>query len=90
MTQDSMDGGHTTGREAPQRVFLLSPANAGGERMALVLSPGARFPLAQAVQGEGAPIGHVFRFAGGLYFRGKLAYAEAFARPPRLAPLPRR
>ncbi len=50
--------------------------------MALVLSPAARFPLARAVQGEGAALGHVFRFASGLYFRGKLAYAEAFARPP--------
>ncbi|HYG67277.1 MAG TPA: hypothetical protein VD838_06445 [Anaeromyxobacteraceae bacterium] len=62
----------------PPRVFLLSPANSGGERMALVLSPRARFPLAQAVQSRGAPIGEVFRFASGLYFRGKLAYAERF------------
>jgi hypothetical protein len=54
--------------------------------MALVLSPAARFPLARAVQGEGAPIGHVFEFASGLYFRGKLAYAVAFARPPRGVP----
>lgn len=50
--------------------------------MALVLSPRARFPLARAVQAGGAPLGEVFRFASGLYFRGKLAYAEAFARPP--------
>ncbi len=63
-------------------MFLLSPANSGGERMALVLSPRARFPLAHAVQAAGAPIGEVFRFASGLYFRGKLAYADAFARPP--------
>lgn len=54
--------------------------------MRLVLAPRAQFPLARAVQGEGAPIGHVFRFASGLYFRGKLAYAEAFARPPRGVP----
>jgi hypothetical protein len=67
-------------------VFLLSPANAGGERMALVLSPRAGFELAGRVQREGAPIGEVFRFASGLYFRGKLAYAEAFARPPRGVP----
>jgi hypothetical protein len=50
--------------------------------MALVMSAGARFPLALAVQGEGAPVGEVFRFASGLYFRGKLAYALAFGRPP--------
>src|SRR5512146_2146988 len=66
----------------PPRVFLLSPARAGGERMGLVLSPRARFALAHAVQGEGAPLGEVFRFASGLYFRGKLAYALAFGRPP--------
>ena len=69
------------------RVFLLSPANAAGERMGLLLRSGADFPLARAVQSEaGAPIGEVFRFASGLYFRGKLAYAEAFARPPRGVP----
>jgi hypothetical protein len=67
-------------------VFLLSPANSGGERMALVLSPRARFALAHAVQGDGAPLGEVFAFASGLYFRGKLAYARAFGRPPRGVP----
>ncbi len=81
-TQGAMRTGHTARRRPPQRVFLLSPANSAGERMALVLSPRARFPLAQAVQAGGAPLGEVFRFASGLYFRGKLAYAEAFARPP--------
>jgi hypothetical protein len=50
--------------------------------MGLVLSPRARFQLAHAVQGDGAPLGEVFRFASGLYFRGKLAYAERFAAPP--------
>jgi hypothetical protein len=77
-----MDGRHIATRRPAQRVFLLSPANSGGERMGLVLSPRARFPLALAVQGRGAPLGEVFRFASGLYFRGKLAYAEAFSRPP--------
>jgi hypothetical protein len=51
--------------------------------VALVLSPRARFPLAHAVQGSGAPLGEVFRFASGLYFRGKLEYALAFGRPPQ-------
>ena len=54
--------------------------------MALLLSPRASFPLAWAVQGDGAPLGEVFRFASGLYFRGKLAYAEAFGRPPLRTP----
>jgi hypothetical protein len=67
-------------------VFLLSPASAGGARMALVLSARARFELAHRVQREGAPLGEVFRFTSGLYFRGKLAYAEAFGRAPRGEP----
>ncbi len=32
---------------------------------------------------EGAELGEVFSFVSSLYFRGKLAYARAFARPPR-------
>jgi hypothetical protein len=32
---------------------------------------------------EGAELGDVFSFVSSLYFRGKLAYARAFARPPR-------
>ena len=67
----------------PPRVFLLSPARAGGERMGLLLSPRAGFALAWEFQQKGAAVGEVFQFASGLYFRGKLAYARAFARPPR-------
>ena len=64
------------------RVFLLSPARCDGERAKLVLRPEASFPLARALHAEaGAPIGDVFSFLSGLYFRGKLAYANAFARP---------
>jgi hypothetical protein len=55
--------------------------------MALVLSPRAAFPLARALRSPaGAPLGEVFSFASGLYFRGKLAYAEEFARPPPALP----
>lgn len=60
------------------RVFLLSPANSGGERAAMLLREGASFPLARAVRSGGAPVGEVFSFLSGLYFRGKLAYARAF------------
>jgi len=64
------------------RIFLLSPAHCGGERARLVLSERARFDLARRVQtGGGATLGEVFSFLSGLYFRGKLAYARAFARP---------
>jgi hypothetical protein len=61
------------------RVFLLSPANASGERAALLLRGAASFPLAREVRSPaGAPLGEVFSFLSGLYFRGKLAYARAF------------
>jgi hypothetical protein len=73
-------------RLAP-RIFLLSPASSSGERARLVFNPAARFPLAQALRTpEGAPLGEVFTFLSGLYFRGKLGYARAFARPPARVP----
>jgi hypothetical protein len=62
-----------------RRIFLISPANANGKRARMLLNPGAAFALAQRLQTTGAPIGEVFAFISGLYFRGKLAYAEAFA-----------
>lgn len=64
-------------------IFLLSPANLSGERAKMILNPRAGFALAHAVQtAEGAPLGDVFSFVSGLYFRGKTAYAAAFGRPP--------
>jgi hypothetical protein len=64
-------------------VFLLSPANCGGIRAQMVASPTARFELAGRLRSQGgAPLGDVFSFVSGLYFRGKLAYARRFARPP--------
>lgn len=72
-------------RLAP-RVFLLSPARLDGERARMIFRPATPFPVAAALRSkEGAPIGEVFRFLSGLYFRGKLAYADAFARPPKRA-----
>jgi hypothetical protein len=65
------------------RVFLLSPANCGGVRARRVVSDAAQFPLAAQLRTpEGAPLGDVFAFVSGLYFRGKLAYARRFSRPP--------
>jgi hypothetical protein len=65
------------------RVFLLSPAHCGGERAQMVVREQAQFPLARQLRdGDGAPIGEVFSFLSGLYFRGKLAYARRFADPP--------
>jgi hypothetical protein len=65
------------------RVFLLSPANCGGIRARMIMSPEATFTLAQQIRTKaGAPLGEVFSFVSGLYFRGKLSYARRFARPP--------
>jgi hypothetical protein len=63
-------------------VFLLSPANASGERMQMLLRSGAQFDLATRVQKGAATIGEAFEFTSGLYFRGKRLYARTFARPP--------
>ena len=64
------------------RVFLLSPANCGGRRAMQVMSPNATFALAARLRSaDGAPLGDLFSFMSGLYFRGKLTYARRFARP---------
>jgi hypothetical protein len=65
------------------RVFLLSPADCSGKRALQLQAPEADHELARRVRGrEGAELGDVFSFVSSLYFRGKLAYARAFARPP--------
>jgi hypothetical protein len=65
------------------RVFLLSPANCSGPRAKMLLSERAEFDLATRLRSnQGVAIGEVFAFVSGLYFRGKLAYALEFARPP--------
>jgi hypothetical protein len=64
------------------RTFLLSPAYAGGRRAQMLLSERAEFDLAQRLRAaEPVSLGEVFTFLSGLYFRGKLAYANAFVRP---------
>lgn len=64
-------------------VFLLSPANCGGKRARIVMSERASFDLAMRLRApEGAPLGEVFAFLSGLYFRGKLAYSRRFACEP--------
>ena len=65
-------------------VFLLSPARCGGERGLRLIEGTSGSPLAQRLQTPtGAPLCDVFAYLSALYFRGKLAYARAFARPPR-------
>jgi len=68
---------------AVPRIFLLSPAHAGGKRADLLLSGRGRFPLADRLRaGASVTLGEAFTFLSGLYFRGKLSYAGRFARPP--------
>src|SRR5687767_11896061 len=67
--------------DRPAQFFLLSPASCSGQRAQLLFNEQAKFDLAQRVRSpDGAPLGEVFSFMSGLYFRGKLTYARAFGR----------
>ena len=67
---------------ASRHVFLLSPARCDGARAKQLFNPLATFPLAVRLrEPEGIELGEAFSFLSGLYFRGKLTYAEAFAGP---------
>jgi hypothetical protein len=71
----------------PSRIFLLSPAHCGGKRAELLLGGRGRFALARRLEEGGTvTLGDAFSFLSGLYFRGKLAYAGRFARPPANVP----
>ena len=67
----------------PHLVFLLSPANCSGKRASYLLREDGRSVLAERLRNNGATLGEVYTFMSGLYFRGKLAYARAFASPPQ-------
>lgn len=73
-------------RSQPRRIFLLSPANASGIRARMLLGDNGRSALAMQLRDEGVPLGDVFTFISGLYFRGKLAYAQRFADVPAGSP----
>lgn len=62
-----------------RRIFLLSPANASGIRAQMILSDQPRCALAVRLRDEAVSLGEIFSFISGLYFRGKLAYAQKFA-----------
>jgi hypothetical protein len=68
------------------RIYLLSPAYPGGVRGRLLLGSRSEFDLAVRLRGGAATLGETFAFISGLYFRGKLSYAQAFASPPRGIP----
>ncbi|HEY5036291.1 MAG TPA: hypothetical protein VII74_04075 [Chthoniobacterales bacterium] len=62
------------------RTFLLSPAYSGGRRAQMLLGGRGKFELARRLrEEEPVSLGEVFTFLSGLYFRGKLAYANTFA-----------
>lgn len=61
--------------------MLISPANLSGQRGRLLLGGESPSALAERLRSrEGAPLGEVFAFVSGLYFRGKASYARSFAR----------
>lgn len=64
-------------------VFLLSPAHCGGKRAGFLLNPGAKFETAVRFRNGELTIADVFTFCSGLYFRGKVAYTQRFADPPK-------
>ncbi|MFT3698834.1 MAG: hypothetical protein QM831_37150 [Kofleriaceae bacterium] len=60
-------------------LFLLSPARSGGPRAQQLAR--SESPLGTQLRAGTAPLGEVFAWLSALYFRGKLAYARAFADP---------
>lgn len=59
-------------------VFLLSPAFCGGRRAAILLNPKSPAVTALEFRSGRMTLGRAFAFMSGLYFRGKLSYAERF------------
>jgi len=59
-------------------VFLLSPAYCGGRRAGIALNPDSPSAVARQLRDGTLELGAAFAFLSGLYFRGKLAYAERF------------
>jgi hypothetical protein len=70
------------GPQADQKIFLLSPANLKGVRGQRMLNSNIKSELGDRLRAEGACLAELFCHTSSLYFRGKLAYARFFARPP--------
>ncbi|HEX4163955.1 MAG TPA: hypothetical protein VHZ55_00650 [Bryobacteraceae bacterium] len=70
----------------PNRIFLLSPAKAGGPRYSMLLREQADFDLASRLRAGAATISEIYSFISGLYFRGKMAYADTFRASPSGVP----
>jgi hypothetical protein len=59
-------------------VFLLSPAYCGGRRASILLNARSQAVTAIEFRSGTMSLGRAFAFMSGLYFRGKLSYAERF------------
>jgi len=59
-------------------VFLLSPAYCGGRRASILLNPKSDAVTTREMRAGRLSLGRAFAFMSGLYFRGKLAYAQQF------------
>src|SRR5215203_2571767 len=59
-------------------VFLLSPAFCGGRRAGILLNPTSQATTVLELRSGRMTLGRAFTFMSGLYFRGKLSYAERF------------
>ncbi len=67
-------------------VFLLSPAYCGGRRAGILLNPQSPAEISRAFRAGRLSLGSAFAFMSGLYFRGKLAYAERFGQAVVITP----
>ena len=67
-------------------VFLLSPAFCGGRRAGILLNPKSQAESARLLRAGRMTLGTAFAFMSGLYFRGKLTYAERFGRALVITP----
>lgn len=59
-------------------MFLLSPAYCGGRRAGILLNPRSKAATVIELRSGKMTLGRAFAFMSGLYFRGKLSYAERF------------
>lgn len=59
-------------------VFLLSPAFCGGRRAGILLNPKSEAATTRELRSGTLSLGRAFAFMSGLYFRGKLSYAQRF------------
>ena len=67
-------------------VFLLSPAYCGGRRAAILLNANSQAVTALEFRSGRLSLGRAFAFMSGLYFRGKLSYAERFGEAVVITP----